>query len=237
MSISLSCFATLPKQLEMEATKLREDGKTLEALNLYNQALVGYQKEHQYENILNVLHGRLISWQHLFNHEKSQIYAIFARKEAESMLSIAKEYKILNQDHFIHFQFGKTSIFLNDFNDAELEYKKAVELHPHDNAEKGDWLVHLGEAMYRNGKKGEGVLSILKGINQLQNHKTDLDSFTFNVWVSGAYLRLSSVLISDERKDEAKFYLQQGENIILNDERLVIRKQQLEILWKEHSLL
>ena len=182
---------------------------------------------------MSVLSGRLISWQHLFNHEEDKIYAILARKEAESMLTIAQEYGIHDRDYLIHFLFGKSCIFLKDFNCAEIEFKKAVEVFPHDNAEKGDLIAHLGEAIYRNGRKEEGERVILEGVQQIQAHHNDYDSFRINVWISGAYLRLAKILINDNRIEQAKIYLHKGEVIVLNDTRLVIRKQQLEILKKK----
>lgn len=83
-----------PEVIQEEADTLREAGKTLEALDLYNHALVGYQQIKDYHGILRVLCGRPISWQHLFNHEEDKLYAILARKEAEAILAIAKQQDI-----------------------------------------------------------------------------------------------------------------------------------------------
>ncbi|MFI5342734.1 MAG: tetratricopeptide repeat protein [Chlamydiales bacterium] len=223
------CSVETSQMMQKQADGLREEGKTAEALDLYNRALISFQKEHDYKGILEVLCGRLISWQHLFNHEEDKVYAILARKEAEAMLSIAEEYQIHDKDYLIHFLFGKTWIFLKDFPSAQIEYSKAIELYPLENAEKGDWMAHLGEATYRSGLKEEGKAIILKGVQQIQAHAQDVDSFQINVWISGAYLRLAKILINDDI-EEAKIYLQKGEKIVNSDPRLVIRKQQLAIL-------
>ncbi len=185
--------------MQTQADVLRA-GETLEALNLYNQALVSYQKEHNYKGILGVLTGRLISWQHLFNQEEDKVYAILARNEAETILRIAKEYNIHDRDYLIHFLFGKSCIFLKDFKCAQDEFAKAIELYPSDNGEKGDWMAHLGEAIYRSGDKEKGKAVILQGVEQMKNHADENDSFTMNVWLSGAYLRLAKILINDESK-------------------------------------
>lgn len=226
-------MAASAEMLQEQADVLREEGKTLDALNLYNQALVSYQQKHNYNGILGVLCGRLISWQHLFNHEEDKVYAILARKEAESMLAIAQEYDIHDRDYLIHFLFGKSCIFLKDFKCAEIEFKQAIDLYPQDNAEKGDWLAHLGEAIYKNGRKEEGEKVILEGVHQIRAHQKEEDSFKINVWMSGAYLRLAKILINDQKIELAKIYLLKGEEIVLKDPRLVIRKQQLEILIKK----
>lgn len=232
-ALNTICVAASGEMLRRQADVLREEGKTLDALNLYNQALVSYQQKHDYNGILSVLCGRLISWQHLFNHEEDKVYAILARKEAESMLAIAEAYDIHDRDYLIHFLFGKSCIFLKDFASAETEFKQAIDLYPLDNAEKGDWLAHLGEAIYKNGRKEEGERVILEGVQQIQAHQDGEDSFKINAWISGGYLRLAKILISDQKIEQAKIYLSKGEAIVLKDPRLVIRKQQLEILKKK----
>ena len=236
MALNGICGAECAETLHKQADVLREEGKTLEALNLYNQALVEYQKKQGYRGILDVLAGRLISWQHLFNHDEDKTYAILARKEAESMLAIAEEQGIHDRHHLIHFLLGKSSIFLKDYQNAEFEFQKAIDLFPNNNAEKGDWLAHLGEAIYQNGRKEDGERVILQGIKHIQTHQDDVDSFRVNVWLSGAYLRLTKILLNDNHSQQAKIYLQKGEEIISNDPRLVIRKQQLDILKSKRQL-
>lgn len=231
--LNVACQASSPELFLNQANTLREEGKTLDALNLYNQALVGYQQKHDYDGILNALCGRLISWQHLFNEKEDKVYAILARKEAESVLAIAQEYNIHDRDYLIHFLLGKSCIFLKDFNCAEIEFKKAIDLLSKDDAQKGDWLAHLGEAVYKNGRKEEGERIILEGVQQIQKHQNEFNSFQINVWISGAYLRLAKILMSDGQIEQAKIYLSKGEEVVLNDPRLVIRKQQLEILKRK----
>lgn len=55
MALTTLCTASTPHQ---QADVLREEGKTLEALNLYNQALVDYQQKRDYHGVLGVLCGR-----------------------------------------------------------------------------------------------------------------------------------------------------------------------------------
>lgn len=227
------CMGNSAEMLQEQADVLRENGKTVEALNLYNQALINYQQKHDYKGILSTLCGRLISWQHLYNHKEDKVYAILARKEAESMLAVAQEYGIHDRDHLIHFLFGKSCIFLKDFKCAETEFRQAIDLYPQNNAEKGDWQAHLGEAIYKNGKKEEGEKIILEAVRHIQAHQKQEDPFKINVWTSGAYLRLAKILISDQKIEQAKIYLSKAEEIILQNPRLVIRKQQLEFLKKK----
>lgn len=230
ISTYLGCYGESPSQIQLQADQLREEGKTVEALNLYNQALISYQKNLNYGGVLDVLIGRLISWQHLFNQEEDSVYAILAQKEVEAMLAIAKIYGITEKDHLIHFLLGKSHTFLKDFAAAQAEFTQAIDLYPYDNAEKGNWMAHLGKAVYQNGDKKRGISMILQGIEQIKKHIKDTDSFHLNVWLSGAYLRLAKLFFIDKNFIEAYGYLKKSEEIILNDPRLVIRQQQLHLL-------
>jgi tetratricopeptide (TPR) repeat protein len=234
--ISLNCvatstFATNGIALQKEADLLREEGKSLKAIDVYNQAIVLYQQEKDYSNMMGALTGRLLSWKHLFYKTEDKIYAIFVKKETEGMLEIAKEHHLLNRLYLIHFLNGTSAILLKDYSSAEIEFKNAVELYPLENAEKGDWIAHLGDAMYRNGKKEEGKKMILQGVSLIKERSSQIDSFLFNVWVSGAYLRLAKLLKTDNL-EESQSFLNQAKEIIESDPRLVIRKQQLEAFMK-----
>jgi len=228
--------ANTPEQFHSQANSLRDEGRLFEALNFYNQAIIGYQKEGNYDRILDALCGRLISWQHLYNDEEDAMYAIFAKKEAETMLAIANEFHLLSRNYIIHFLLGKSSIFLKDFETAESEFRQAIDLYPNESVEKGDWFAYLGEAMYRNGKKAEGISTIMHGIDYMQSRMIEAEALKVNIWISGAYLRLGKILIFEENIREAKKYLKLGEDIISKDPRLVVRKKQLEQLKKRLAM-
>lgn len=213
-------------EVQQEADKVREEGRSLIAIDLYNQAIVLYQKEKDFSNMLGALTGRLLSWKHLFYATEDKIYALFVKKEAELMLDVAQEYNLLARLYLIHFLNGTSALLLNDYNSAEKEFSKAVELYPTEHAEKGDWIAHLGDAMYRNGKKEEGQKTILRGVEIIKDRASQIDSFLFNVWVSGAYLRLAKLLKTDN-PEESQCFLARSKAIIDSDDRLVIRKQQL----------
>lgn len=229
---SLPVYAATATELQKQADVLREGGQSLKAIDVYNQAIVRYQEDKDYANMIGALTGRLLSWKHLFYKTEDKIYAIFVKKEAEAMLEIAKEHQLLDRIYLIHFLNGTSAILLKDYPVAEKEFGQAVELYPNDNAEKGDWIAHLGEAIYRNGRKEEGKKLILQGVQIIEEKSSQIDSFLFNVWVSGAYLRLAKLLKPDNL-DESQVFFNKAKKIIDSDDRLVIRKQQLEPFIKE----
>jgi tetratricopeptide (TPR) repeat protein len=229
---SLPIYAATATELQKQADVLREEGQSLKAIDVYNQAIVRYQEDKDYANMIGALTGRLFSWKHLFYKTEDKIYAIFVKKEAEAMLEIAKEHQLLDRIYLIHFLNGTSAILLKDYPVAEKEFGQAVELYPNDNAEKGDWIAHLGEAVYRNGRKEEGKKLILQGVQIIEEKSSQIDSFLFDVWVSGAYLRLAKLLKLDNN-EESQLFLNKAKKIIDSDDRLVIRKQQLESFIKE----
>jgi tetratricopeptide (TPR) repeat protein len=234
-AITATGFATTATELQKQADVLREEGESLQAIDVYNQAIVRYQEDKDYANMMGALTGRLLSWKHLFYKTEDKIYAIFVKKEAEAMLEIAKEHQLLDRLYLIHFLNGTSAILLKDYPVAEKEFGQAVELYPNNHAEKGDWIAHLGEAVYRNGRKEEGKRLILQGVQIIEEKSSQIDSFVFNVWVSGAYLRLAKLLKPDNIK-ESQLFLSKAKKIIDSDVRLVIRKQQLESFIRESQM-
>lgn len=230
--IATSTHAASGIELQKEADKVREEGSSLLAIDLYNQAIVHYQESKDYSSMMGALTGRLLSWKHLFYKTEDKIYAIFVKKQAEEMLEIAKTYNLLDRLYLIHFLNGASAILLKDYNSAEKEFDLAIQLYPLENAEKGDWIAHLGDAMYRNGKKEEGQKILLNGVEIIKERSSHIDSFLLNVWVSGAYLRLAKLLKTDN-PDESQMFFKEAKEIIDSDNRLVIRKQQLEAFMGE----
>lgn len=226
-----SAFATTAIELEKQADVLREKGESLKAIDVYNQAIVRYIEDKDYANMMGSLTNRLLSWKHLFYKTENKTYAIFVKTEAEQMLEIAREHNLLDRLYLIHFLKATAATLLKDHLCAEKEFQKAVELYSSEHPEKGDWIAHLGDAMYRNGKKEEGKNMILQGVSLIKKGSSQIDSFLFNVWVSGAYLRLAKLLKTDNL-EESQSFLHQAQEIIDADHRLVIRKQQLDAFMK-----
>lgn len=229
--ITASVTAATPEELSAHADFLREDGQSLLAIDTYNYAIVQFQEQKEYDKMIGALTGRLLCWKHLFYKTQAKVYAIFVQKEAEGMLEIAKTYHVTNRMHLIHFLNATAALLFEDYVTAQKEYESALAAYPTDSAEVGDWTAHLGEAMYRNGKKEEGKQKILEGVKIIEERSSQIDSFLRNVWVSGAYLRLAKLLRNDDPAESQK-YLKMAQEIIDGDPRLVIRKQQLDTYLK-----
>lgn len=227
-----SAFALTPEDILKQADTLREKGQSLQAISLYNEALVSLQKKNDYNGMLSALNGRLISWKHLFYETKEPLYILLVKQHAEAMKFLADEHGLTKRLPVVHFQLGMAYTLNKEYSQAEIELSKALNLFPEDNAEKGDWMAHLGYAMYLNGKKAEGKAKILEGIQQIKTRSTD--PFKRAVWLSGAKLRLAELLEKDDPRASYS-YFQKAKAIIEDNPALVIRSKQLAQWQAKHA--
>jgi hypothetical protein len=109
---------------------------------------------------------------------------------------------------------------------VEFFTKALKEISPKRRAQRGDWRTNLGKALYLSGEKKKGVAEILAGIRDVQKYRREVDSYTFNVWLSGGYIRLAEVL-AEASPARAAEYLRKATEIVEADPSQVVRKVQL----------
>lgn len=211
--------------LHQSAEKLREDDKLVDALKLYEEVIYRYQQEKNYFGLVEAIGGRCLTYKHLFLLNKDFSFLNLAYSSALSSLEIAKHFNIATKYYRCYFRLGEMEMLKEDYKKAVEYYQKALSLYPVDEAEKGDFQYHLGEAQYRAGKKDLGLKNILLGLDLIGKYKSSTDSFVFNVWLSGCYLRLTELT-------KEKNYLDEAQKIIDSDPRLVIRRRQIAELRK-----
>jgi tetratricopeptide (TPR) repeat protein len=211
------------KQLHQKAEKLRESDKLLEALKLYEEVIYNYQEGKEYSGLVEALGGRCLTYKHLFLLSNDFSFRNLAYHSALSSLEIAKHFKISAKVHRCYFRLGEMEMLGNNFLKAEKFYLKAFLKYPKEEAEKGDFQYHLGEAQYRAGKKAEGLKNLLDGLKLIEKYESSTDSFVYHVWRSGCLMRLGELT-----KD--KKYLEKAQKIIDSDPRLIIRKRQIAAL-------
>jgi tetratricopeptide (TPR) repeat protein len=213
------------RDLHQKAEKLRESDKLLDALKLYEEVILKYQKEANYFSLTEALGGRCLTYKHLFLLSDDYVFFNLALHSALSSLEIALKLNITPKIHRCYFRLGEMEMLRKKYLPAEKYYLKAFENYPKEEAEKGDFQYHLGEAQYRAGKIQIGLKNLLDGQELIKKFQSTTDSFVYNVWLSGSYKVLAELT-----KD--KKYLLEAQKIIDSDPRLIIRRRQLSELSK-----
>lgn len=223
------------EQLLLQGQQLREQGKTFEALDFLNRALEAFAQEQDYARFAHALLDRGICWQHLYQFNGNDFgFAALYKKDAEAMLEIVVAKQASQELGQAYFMNAKAAVVFKEYDKAIAFFIKAIENIRDRPAQKGDWRVNLGKALYLNGEKEKGVTEMLAGIADIQSHATEVDSYTANVWLSGGYLRLAEALRQDDPA-ESKKYLGHAKAITDADPQQIIRKRQLETLLKNGS--
>lgn len=221
-------------ELHRKSEELRESDKHIDALKLIEEAIVKYAEDKNHEGISRALQSRFLIYKHLFLLKRDESFAILGQKDAESSLAITQKHNVSDVISSCYFRLGESAMLFEDYKKAVDNYKKAIDTYVGFKAERGDYRYHLGEALYKNGKKEKGKKIMLQGLREIQENARETDSFLIHVWESGCYMRLAELLRDDE-PDMAKKYLNNAQKIAKSDPRLIIRRRQISQLSNKFS--
>jgi len=220
------------REIHQKGALLREQDKHELALQYLTRAIVFYQKESDYKGLIDTLKDRVLTWKHYFLLTNDKVYAILALKDSEAMLAIANQYKLKDKFDTAYFRLGEIAMLFENFSLASKYFKNSIKYFNGCAAEKGDYRYHLGEAIYRNGRKETGKKIMLQGLDEITKNIKGIDPFLIHVWESGCHMRLAEMLFRDEPMVSLEHY-RKAQKIALTDPKLVIRKRQIEELGKK----
>jgi tetratricopeptide (TPR) repeat protein len=212
--------------LHHQAEKLREQEKFLDALKIYEEVFLKYQAEKNYFGLADSLLGKCLTYKHLWLTNQDPVYIIVAKNTVKSAIKICKIKKVKNLLYRCYFNRAEIYMLQKKYTKAIKYFQKTLDNFSEKNSETGRFLNHLGEAQYLNGDEKLGLINLKKGLELIRQYASTTNSFLIHVWETGVLMKLAYFL-----KD--KKYLSEAENIILSDDRLIIRKRQIEELKKE----
>ncbi len=217
------------RNLLKEANELREQENFEESLNLFNQALLQAAKVNDLESFVESIAGRSITLRHLAAREDSSVFLMLAENELHAAIKIAQKHDLKKALALPYHQLGSVLEKQERFEEAVDAYEKAVDYIEHHApsfhdrpAVKADFKIHLYTAKYKKGEKS-ALEEAQKALKQLE--ESDEESYTKNVWLVGAHMRLAEILKEDQTK-LAKEHLTQAKQIIDSDSRLTLRHRQ-----------
>ncbi len=214
--------------MHVEAEAARESEHFTEALALYEQVAVAYQKEKNYSGIADALQGKFLTYKHLYLQSNDEVYLTLCFFSAAASLEIIQEHDIHELKGSISFRLGEIAMLRKEYENAIEYYQNAIDNHHGIQAEIGDYRYHLGEALYLHGSKEAGKTTMLRGLKEIQGNREGADPFLIHTWESGCYMKLAYLL----RDSQSKEYMQKAKEIIDSNPKLIIRKKQYEELSK-----
>lgn len=233
MGSNYSTYTSL-SELHKKAERAREEDRFDDALDLIEKAIENYKEEKNYEGLSRAIQSRVLIYKHLFLLHNNKKYLELATKDTAESLAIAQKHQLRNVFCSSYFRIGEIAMLAKDYKGAIENYEKALTFYVGSTAEKGDYRYHLGEAFYRSGEKEKGKNIILQGLKEIQDNSSEVDPFLIHVWESGCYMRLAG-LLKDDEPGKAKEYLQKAQSISNSDEKLIIRKRQINELIKKFN--
>lgn len=216
-------------ELSQKAWKLREDGKPIQAIAIWQNLYYGYVEEKDWDKVIDVLIDIAISWKIISEIKNKKDYAETALKTLHHIKHIADtEDILLRTDYAYH---------LAGIQTAAGEYVTAIESYEHYFAheqtpeEEANVNAHVGFARANLGEKEEGIKMLKEAIDVFEKSEHDhtfQEKDVYCIWKLGAKLRLAKLL---EDKKEAKELV---EDVLkeAKEKNLGARKKQAETLLK-----
>ncbi len=166
------------------------------------------------------LYGSIsLAYRHLGNLEE-------AKKAAEESVKVAKENDLKGDVARPLFNLAKVCEGSNELEEALKNYKEALRIFQEENPTLhnrfgvlADMKIHLGICEYKNGDKS-AIDRVLTAIDELKtSDEKEISKYNYDVWLSGAYMKLAEI-------QESKEYLMMAKEIIDANPDLKIRKEQ-----------
>ncbi len=222
------------RRLHGLAAQAREDGESLKALQLTDEAMLAYQKDGDLLGLAEVFADRAITLRHLHQNTGDKSFLHIAKAETQASVDIAKDSGDKSALAIPYFNLAKIQQELGEINEAVMNFKEAVDnieenppiAHGKRPAIVADFKNHLAVAEYLLGDKSALERAEL-AVQDLE--AADEEKYNKDVWLSGAHMRITDILRTDE-PEKAKEHLQKAKEIIDANPDLKIRKQQWEKL-------
>lgn len=222
-----------------KANQARENGNFLESLKFTDEAIVLAQSE---ENLLNLSEGmstRVLAFRLLAGRTGDKVFLVNAKHDAECAVEIAKRSGDKTALAVPIHNLAKVQVDLGEIAEGAKNFGLALEAlitnppAPHDRpGVRADFKCHYVIYSYMAGDESFAD-KIDEAIKELEASGEDkISDYNYKVWLSGAHMHAAEAF-NAKNKGKAKTHLEMAKKIIVSDERLAIRKGQLDELSKK----
>jgi tetratricopeptide (TPR) repeat protein len=143
------------------------------------------------------------------------------------MLELVKLWGVETKLHTAYYMLGQAALLFHEYEQAENFFFKALRYFKGSKAEKGSWKYHWAKALYMLGQKKKALLAFAASVNEIKKNALPKESFLAAVYLSGAYMNFSFVLAKDGKLEDARRYFNLAKELVSEDKRLVVRREQL----------
>ncbi len=213
--------------LHIKAEEAREKEDFLGSLKLCDEATVKYAKENNIVKLAEVQASRALSLRQLAHETGNKNLYVLAKFAAKSGVKIIENSDSKNGIAIPLYTVAKCMIDLEKYDKAAEKIQEALEagdetLSP---AAIAEMKTRLAALQYRLGV--DGAKSVFdSALAELES--LEADDYTKKVWLSGAYMHMAEAMKS--KGEDASGEIAKAEKIINSDDKLSIRRQQLEAL-------
>lgn len=222
------------RRLHALAEDARESGRFLEALEYTDQASLAYQKDNDLLGLSEALSSRQGAFKHLYRQTGDKVFLILEKHAAVAAVEIAEMSGINEALGIPYHNLGKYYFEVIEYKKATEYFKKAVEnlvAYPSKRHSRpsviADIKGHQYAAEHYAGDK-TALNRALEALRDLKNAKEN-SSYNKNVWLTGAHIRIAEMALKNNPQ-LARQHARKAEKIINEDERLLLRKNQLKKL-------
>ncbi len=216
--------------LHQQAQEFREQAQSVEALALYEKALVEYISEQDAEGIIRVLLEKVITYRHLFFFTKQYIYIELAAttlQMAEHMANLNKELLDSELHATVIFHIAQITEAMGESEEAVQVYEEALEYLPKEmTANKANILSHLALSEWHSGKKEDAMKHFSEAHNYLETNSETQDAQTNIIWLSGSHL-LQAEAVCETNVKEALQHIKVVKKLLNSEEEYPIRWKQM----------
>lgn len=224
-----------------QAEQAREQGDFAVALEKSDLALLASQAQQDTATSAEILASRFRVFKHLYAQSKDQAYSILAKHTALAALELAKVSGNSDALAFAYISLGGYYVEVEDYSQSAQHYQFALE-HIQSNQNSllnrpsvlADISGHLYFAQYFAGD-ASALDKALQALEDLKNAQEE--SFNKIVWITGAQLRIAQMYLSTGLTGDAQkanLHLDEVRTAVQQDDRLILRKKQLEEFEKTH---
>lgn len=224
------------REIHQRVEEAREDGRFLDALKFADEATIVYVEDGDLLGLAELQSSRQSTFKQLYRQAGDKNYLILEKHSAESAVEIAEKSGIKEALAIPYHNLGKYYEEAGKHRKAAEFFKKAVQ-NMKDSPPKNhnrpaviaDIEGHQFAAEYLAGdknalKRAEQALKEL-----VQSNEEQISKYNYNVWISGAHIRIATMLREDNPKT-AKDHLQKAKEVINANPDLKLRKTQWEKL-------